>query len=155
MDTISLQQLKTAARNATKGKWCFAKSGSGDSIVKVTVDSAYKSLTRVALCKLPRAKWRGELQTAHDGIFISLANPERVTALIESLEEAQAHVAELEDFNRDASQLIADLTRNLHASMRRTVTAKLPKFDGTEDIAECVSKFIQASAAAGIKWEAE
>jgi hypothetical protein len=46
---------------------------------------------------------------------------------LDELEDSLAYIASLEDFNRDADQLIADLKHNLQTSMQRTVTVKLPE----------------------------
>ncbi|WP_436882813.1 ead/Ea22-like family protein [Enterobacter asburiae] len=160
MDTITLQQLKTAAKNATQGNWCFARLGGGNFVVKVITDAAYKSMTFVSLCKLPRAKWRSELQTAHDAIFISSASPERVIALIESLEESKARIAEQEDFIREQDQLIADLKRNLQTLLQRTVTVRLPEAFYPDGDIECplvveLEDVREMLSAAGIKVEVE
>ncbi|VAP72330.1 Uncharacterised protein [Klebsiella pneumoniae] len=47
--------------------------------------------------------------------------------LIDELEESRSQITKHEDFIREQDQLIAVLKRNLHASMQRTVTVKLPK----------------------------
>lgn len=47
-------------------------------------------------------------------------------SLIDELEDSRAQVGRHEDFIREQDQLIRDLKRNLHASMQRTVTVKLP-----------------------------
>lgn len=48
-------------------------------------------------------------------------------SLIDELEDSRAQVGRHEDFIREQDQLIRDLKHNLHASMQRTVTVKLPK----------------------------
>ncbi|EPB5228419.1 hypothetical protein ACRJZV_004827 [Citrobacter freundii] len=48
-------------------------------------------------------------------------------SLIDELEDSRAQVGRHEDFIREQDQLIRDLKCNLHASMQRTVTVKLPQ----------------------------
>lgn len=57
---------------------------------------------------------------------VDVSDPD-VLALVEEREELRAQVSTQEDFIREQDQLIADLKRNLYASMQRTVTVKLLK----------------------------
>lgn len=60
----------------------------------------------------------------HDVLFVKL---EDIDALVEALKELRAQIDRQEDFIREQDHLIGNLKSNLHASMQRTVTVKLPK----------------------------
>lgn len=74
--------------------------------------------------------------------------------LIDELEESRSQITKHEDFIREQDQLIAVLKHNLHASMQRTVTVKLPQAvsAGGQGYQEQVERILTA---AGIKVEAE
>ncbi|MFA1101212.1 ead/Ea22-like family protein [Klebsiella pneumoniae] len=127
------QSLKAAAEKATQGNWrafqyhdgrCGIGGGHNDEIM---------------VCE------HISKERPHDAMFIALANPANVLALVEALEKAQQRIAELES---------------------RTV--KLPKLKMLEDYLAEVAieerkqilvgvklEFHRALAAAGIKVEAE
>ena len=72
-------------------------------------------------------------------------------SLIDELEDSRAQVVRHEDFIREQDQLIRDLKRNLHASMQRTVTVKLPYLPDDCDRTEAHFKYQAALTAAGIQ----
>lgn len=132
------QSLKAAAEKATQGNWrafqyhdgrCGIGGGHNDEIM---------------VCE------HISKERPHDAMFIAMANPANVLALVEALEKAQQRIAELES---------------------RTVTFKLPSTPEPsafapwvakafyqfhkDTVKSCVAVFSDACRAAGIKWEAE
>lgn len=77
-------------------------------------------------------------------------------SLIDELEDSRAQVGRHEDFIREQDRLIRDLKHNLHASMQRTVTVKLPDSfypDGDIELPLVMNEYqvIEALVAAGCK----
>lgn len=114
------QSLKAAAGKATPGNWrafqyhdgrCGVGGGNHDEIM---------------VCEHISKK------RPHDALFIAMANPTNVTALVEALEKAQQRIADLES---------------------RTV--KIPYLPDDCDRIEAHFKYQVAINAAGIKVEAE
>lgn len=132
------QSLKAAAEKATQGNWrafqyhdgrCGIGGGHNDEIM---------------VCE------HISKERPHDAMFIAMANPANVLALVEALEKAQQRIAELES---------------------RTVTFKLPSTPEPsafapwvakafyqfhkDTVKSCVAVFSDACRAAGIKVEVE
>ena len=130
------QILKAAAKKATPGNWrafqyhdgrCGVGGGNHDEIM---------------VCEHISKK------RPHDALFIALANPANILALVEALEKAQETLA----FQQ------GEIKALLSSLESRTVTVKLPnqtEFDDPLSAYEAFEKCKDALAAAGIKVEAE
>ncbi|EWF53087.1 hypothetical protein L393_00850 [Klebsiella pneumoniae MGH 47] len=151
------QSLKAAAEKATQGNWrafqyhdgrCGIGGGHNDEIM---------------VCE------HISKERPHDAMFIALANPANVLALVEALEKAQQHIARQEQIllNQDESLSICrgELeAAHQHIAELESRTVKLPDLrqivsgdryvwsDGVYNYSQDVKV---ALAAAGIKVEAE
>ncbi|HBS2788798.1 TPA: ead/Ea22-like family protein [Klebsiella pneumoniae] len=160
------QSLKAAAEKATQGNWRVFQYHDG----RCGIGGGHHD--EIMVCE------HISKERPHDAMFIALANPANVLALVEALEKAQQqttesenrvrkqnrHICELFDDNTALRQRIAELES-------RTVTFKLPftpepsafapwaakafyQFH-KDTVKSCVAVFSDACAAAGIKVEAE
>lgn len=122
-DELALK-LKAAALNATPGKWSYARSGF-NSIVQAPVNMARGGASRVMVCALKRAGWRGELATAIDAAFIAEANPENILALLAERDADKKRIAELEahvDANADLeTEIVSALVGSGHLDPNTTL----------------------------------
>ncbi|HDT5898429.1 TPA: ead/Ea22-like family protein [Raoultella ornithinolytica] len=127
------QSLKAAAEKATTGNWRAFQYHDG----RCGIGGGHHD--EIMVCE------HISKERPHDAMFIALANPANVLALVEALEKAQQRIAELES---------------------RTVTVKLPKLYGLDFCDRIVpdsrngflfysEQIMDALTAAGIKWEAE
>ena len=123
------QSLKAAAEKATQGNWRAFKYHDG----RCGIGGGHHD--EIMVCE------HISKERPHDAMFIALANPANVLALVEALEKAQQRIAELES---------------------RTVTVKLPDYRNTykSPLADEVEHQVRLalelfSSAAGIKVEAE
>ncbi|WP_400237711.1 ead/Ea22-like family protein [Klebsiella michiganensis] len=160
------QSLKAAAEKATQGNWrafqyhdgrCGIGGGHNDEIM---------------VCE------HISKERPHDAMFIAMANPANILALVEALEKAQRANAAQDDHINQQQDRIEQLEKgNQYAGKRiaelesRTVTFKLPftpepsafapwvakafyQFH-KDTVKSCVAVFSDACATAGIKVEAE
>ncbi|OKN53019.1 ead/Ea22-like family protein [Klebsiella pneumoniae] len=160
------KSLKAAAEKATQGNWRAFQYHDG----RCGIGGGHHD--EIMVCE------HISKERPHDAMFIALANPANVLALVDALEKAQQqttesenrvrkqnrHICELFDDNTALCQRIAELES-------RTVTFKLPftpepsafapwaakafyQFH-KDTVKSCVAVFSDACAAAGIKVEAE
>lgn len=90
------QRMKAAAEKATPGRWEYYP---GNTSIEYNVDSMDEdqgSIVYVDSGDFTQA------QTDRNGVFIALANPANILALVEALEKAQLSIAKLE---REQEQL--------------------------------------------------
>ncbi|VGC40406.1 ead/Ea22-like family protein [Klebsiella pneumoniae] len=148
------QSLKAAAEKATQGNWrafqyhdgrCGIGGGHNDEIM---------------VCE------HISKERPHDAMFIAMANPANVLALVEALEKAQAQSSKWLEAYHKAVSIGARYEERIAELESRTV--KLPKLKMLEDYLAEVAieerkqilvgvklEFHRALAAAGIKVEAE
>ncbi|MFV5219879.1 ead/Ea22-like family protein [Klebsiella pneumoniae] len=162
------QSLKAAAEKATQGNWRAFQYHDG----RCGIGGGHNA--EIMVCE------HISKERPHDAMFIALANPANVLALVEALEKAQQKIDELE--NDEVRQLLANAEHqlymaelaknNLRASRKaqfrkrkaaeqriaelesRTVTVKLPQAvsAGGQGYQEQVERILTA---AGIKVETE
>ena len=147
------QRMKAAAEKATKGPWVtFDDDWSDDEDVVVTNEARDNDcVPPIAVIKCGGSESDDDspycAEQRANAVFIALANPANVRALVEALEKAQQQITQLES---------------------RTVTVKMPKLKMLEDYLAEVAieerkqilvgvklEFHRECAAAGIKVEAE
>lgn len=155
------QSLKAAAEKATQGNWrafqyhdgrCGIGGGHNDEIM---------------VCE------HISKERPHDAMFIALANPANVLALVEALEKAQQRIAELEDYAEAEAAGADKVAENAVYWMKRckeleSRTVNLVDCDfgavqhmsgGSTDychgFVDGTQNAIRAISAAGIKVEAE
>ncbi|HHL0165520.1 TPA: ead/Ea22-like family protein [Klebsiella pneumoniae] len=122
------QRLKAAAEKATQGNWRAFQYHDG----RCGIGGGHNA--EIMVCE------HISKERPHDAMFIALANPANVLALVEALEKAQQRIAELE------SRTVKLPHRNLGHD-KLFLLCPFPYYD-----AEDMEK---ALAAAGIKVEAE
>ncbi|EPG3385144.1 ead/Ea22-like family protein [Klebsiella oxytoca] len=138
------QSLKAAAEKATQGNWRAFQYHDG----RCGIGGGHHD--EIMVCE------HISKERPHDAMFIALANPANVLALVEALEKAQETIA----FQQ------GEIKALLSSLESRTV--KLPKRKMLEDYLAEVAieerkqilvgvklEFHRACVAAGIKWEAE
>ncbi|HCM5202383.1 TPA: ead/Ea22-like family protein [Klebsiella quasipneumoniae subsp. similipneumoniae] len=172
------QRMKAAAEKATPGRWEYYP---GNTSIEYNVDSMDEdqgSIVYVDSGDFTQA------QTDRNGVFIALANPANILALVEALEKAQQRIGRLEKKLTDHKRMNQEMAKAMLtpndsdaagmeiAALRQRIaelesrTVKLPKRhsmllreDFNDDYhTEMAYKAdeVQASlAAAGIKVEAE
>ncbi|WP_242630653.1 ead/Ea22-like family protein [Klebsiella pneumoniae] len=160
------QSLKAAAEKATQGNWrafqyhdgrCGIGGGHNDEIM---------------VCE------HISKERPHDAMFIALANPANVLALVEALERSQQRIVELDRKNCELDSLTqrwaverAENADRIAELESRAVTFKLPSTPEPsafapwvakafyqfhkDTVKSCVAVFSDACLAAGVKWEAE
>ncbi|EMR7475821.1 ead/Ea22-like family protein [Klebsiella pneumoniae] len=122
------QSLKAAAEKATQGDWRAFQYHDG----RCGIGGGHNA--EIMVCE------HISKERPHDAMFIAMANPANVLALVEALEKAQKRIAELE------SRTVKMPHRNL-GHPKLFLLCPFPYYD-----AEDMEK---ALAAAGIKVEAE
>ncbi|EQA3038622.1 ead/Ea22-like family protein [Klebsiella pneumoniae] len=130
------QRLKAAAEKATQGNWRAFQYHDG----RCGIGGGHNA--EIMVCE------HISKERPHDAMFIALANPANVLALVEALEKAQETIA----FQQ------GEIKALLSSLESRTVTVKLPnqtEFDDPLSAYEAIEKCKDALAAAGIKVEAE
>lgn len=123
------QSLKAAAEKATQGNWRAFQYHDG----RCGIGGGHNA--EIMVCE------HISKERPHDAMFIALANPANVLALVEALEKAQQHIAELES----RTVKLPDLRQSVSGD--RYVWS-----DGVYNYSQDVK---EALAAAGIKVEAE
>lgn len=166
------QSLKAAAEKATQGNWRAFQYHDG----RCGIGGGHNA--EIMVCE------HISKERPHDAMFIALANPANVLALVEALEKAQQRIASqreyyegvIADGGKRIAELDAVLEREWEISRRlmsriaelESRTVKLPKLKMLEDyLAEVATEerkqilvgvkleFHRALAAAGIKVEAD
>ncbi|MFW7621478.1 MULTISPECIES: ead/Ea22-like family protein [Klebsiella pneumoniae complex] len=154
------QSLKAAAEKATQGNWRAFKYHDG----RCGIGGGHND--EIMVCE------HISKERPHDAMFIALANPANVLALVEALEKAQQRIAELDIKNCELDSLTqrwaverAENADRIAELESRTVTVKLPEPPGPMSVgartvyfgivADVVSAFQYGLTAAGIKVEVE
>ncbi|HHP5654546.1 TPA: ead/Ea22-like family protein [Klebsiella quasipneumoniae] len=123
------QSLKAAAEKATQGNWRAFQYHDG----RCGIGGGHHD--EIMVCE------HISKERPHDAMFIALANPANVLALVEALEKAQQRNGELETYSKTAIEFreaARDENRHLKLELEiaekriaelesRTVTVKLPK----------------------------
>lgn len=150
------QSMKAAAEKATPGNWRAFKYQDGHC----GIGGGHHD--EIMVCE------HISKERPHDAMFIALANPANVLALVDALEKAQSKIIELQQgYEIDPrTHEIIDLQERIAELESRTV--KLPKLKMLEDYLAEVAieerkqilvgvklEFHRACVAAGIKVEAE
>ncbi|HBT4764597.1 TPA: ead/Ea22-like family protein [Klebsiella pneumoniae] len=136
------QSLKAAAEKATQGNWRAFQYHDG----RCGIGGGHNA--EIMVCE------HISKERPHDAMFIALANPANVLALVEALEKAQQRITQMES---------RTVTVKLPLPRRKTADDYVDDTFEPCDLAavynacrlECEVKFKNALAAAGIKVEAE
>lgn len=144
------QSLKAAAEKATQGDWRAFQYHDG----RCGIGGGHN--TEIMVCE------HISKERPHDAMFIALANPANVLALVEALEKAQT---ERDEFRRrfnlersileDADKDLEELRQRIADLKSRTVKLPAPEQWDICQILLCKKKVIAAINAAGIKVEVE
>ena len=160
------QRLKAAAEKATQGNWRAFQYHDG----RCGIGGGHNA--EIMVCE------HISKERPHDAMFIALANPANVLALVEALEKAQQqttesenrvrkqnrHICELFDDNTALRQRIAELeSRTVNVKLPTTIeptafspwVAKAFYQFHKDTVKSCFAVFSDACAAAGIKVEDE
>ncbi|HBU3989886.1 Ead domain protein [Klebsiella pneumoniae] len=134
------QSLKAAAEKATQGNWrafqyhdgrCGVGGGNHDEIM---------------VCE------HISKERPHDAMFIAMANPANVLALVEALEKAQQRIDSQREYYEG---VIADGGKRIADLESRTVKLPEPEQWDITQVLLCKKKVVAAIRAAGIKVEVE
>lgn len=134
------QSLKAAAEKATQGNWrafqyhdgrCGVGGGNHDEIM---------------VCE------HISKERPHDAMFIAMANPANVLALVEALEKAQQRIDSQREYYEG---VIADGGKRIADLESRTVKLPEPEQWDITQVLLCKKKVVAAIRAAGIKVEDE
>ncbi|EPO5433774.1 ead/Ea22-like family protein [Klebsiella pneumoniae] len=144
------QSLKAAAEKATQGDWRAFQYHDG----RCGIGGGHNA--EIMVCE------HISKERPHDAMFIAMANPANVLALVEALEKAQQQMTESENRVRKQNRHICELFDDNTALRQRIAelesrTVKLPEpeqWDITQ-VLLCKKKVVAAIRAAGIKVEAE
>ncbi|MBZ1811557.1 ead/Ea22-like family protein [Klebsiella pneumoniae] len=144
------QRMKTAAEKATPGNWRAFQYHDG----RCGIGGGHNA--EIMVCE------HISKERPHDAMFIAMANPANVLALVEALEKAQQQMTESENRVRKQNRHICELFDDNTALRQRIAelesrTVKLPEpeqWDITQ-VLLCKKKVVAAIRAAGIKVEAE
>ena len=144
------QSLKAAAEKATQGNWRAFQYHDG----RCGIGGGHNA--EIMVCE------HISKERPHDAMFIAMANPANVLALVEALEKAQQQMTESENRVRKQNRHICELFDDNTALRQRIAelesrTVKLPEpeqWDITQ-VLLCKKKVVAAIRAAGIKVEAE
>ncbi|MFK5107543.1 ead/Ea22-like family protein [Klebsiella pneumoniae] len=154
------QSLKAAAEKATQGNWRAFQYHDG----RCGIGGGHHD--EIMVCE------HISKERPHDAMFIALANPANVLALVEALEKAQAeNTAGVAGMAESYETTISMLRSRIAELESRTVNVKLPTtIEPTafspwvakafyqfhkDTVKSCFAVFSDACAAAGIKVEAE
>ena len=149
------QSLKAAAEKATQGDWRAFQYHDG----RCGIGGGHNA--EIMVCE------HISKERQHDAMFIDLANPVNVLALVEALEKAQAENTAGVAGMAESYETIISMFRSRIAELESR-TVKLPKLKMLEDYLAEVAieerkqilvgvklEFHRALTSAGIKWEAE
>lgn len=154
------QRLKAAAENATQGNWRAFQYHDG----RCGIGGGHNA--EIMVCE------HISKERPHDAMFIALANPANILALVEALEKAQAeNTAGVAGMAESYETTISMLRSRIAELESRTVTFKLPSTPEPsafapwvakafyqfhkDTVKSCVAVFSDACRAAGIKVEVE
>ncbi|HHS7705882.1 TPA: ead/Ea22-like family protein [Klebsiella pneumoniae] len=148
------QSLKAAAEKATQGNWRAFQYHDG----RCGIGGGHHD--EIMVCELISK------ERPHDAMFIALANPANVLALVEALEKAQQRIAELEEAEQKlcAANVTLDARAELAERQRiaelesRTVSVKLLtpevrnalKAEGLADVLKDAAEYAPLTAG---QWE--
>ncbi|VGD69662.1 ead/Ea22-like family protein [Klebsiella pneumoniae] len=144
------QSLKVAAEKATQGNWRAFQYHDG----RCGIGGGHHD--EIMVCE------HISKERPHDAMFIALANPANVLALVEALEKAQQRIAELEEAEQKlcAANVTLDARAELAERQLQSSTVRLPKEHSATEFLFPVAVYsaqelTAALAAQGIKVEAE
>ncbi|HIB5012316.1 ead/Ea22-like family protein [Klebsiella pneumoniae] len=144
------QSLKAAAEKATQGNWRAFQYHDG----RCGIGGGHHD--EIMVCE------HISKERPHDAMFIALANPANVLALVEALEKAQQRIAELEEAEQKlcAANVTLDARAELAERQLQSSTVRLPKEHSATEFLFPVAVYsaqelTAALAAQGIKVEAE
>ncbi|HDU3742910.1 TPA: ead/Ea22-like family protein [Klebsiella pneumoniae subsp. pneumoniae] len=134
------QSLKAAAEKATQGNWRAFKYHDG----RCGIGGGHNA--EIMVCE------HISKERPHDAMFIALANPTNILALVEALEKAQQRIASQREYY---DGVIADGGKRIAELESRTVKLPEPERWDITQVLLCKKKVVAAIRAAGIKVEAE
>ncbi|EMR2276367.1 ead/Ea22-like family protein [Klebsiella pneumoniae] len=141
--TALAQSLKAAAEKATQGNWrafqyhdgrCGIGGGHNDEIM---------------VCE------HISKERPHDAMFIAMANPANILALVEALENSESRLHEVAVACATAEQALEKAQQRIADLESRTVKLPEPEQWDITQVLLCKKKVVAAIHAAGIKVEAE
>ena len=127
------QSLKAAAEKATQGNWRAFQYHDG----RCGIGGGHHD--EIMVCE------HISKERPHDAMFIALANPANVLALVEALEKAQQRIDSQREYYEG---VIADGGKRIAELESRTVTVKLPD-DAEHDIMAPVAAYLSEK----FKWD--
>lgn len=104
------QVMKAAALKATPGKYCFSRSGRAVNICAL-VKSERGNWQLVSMARLPVSMWRNDAQMEADAHFMSVASPDHVLKLVDTIEAREAHIARLEAVISELRTLVQEVKK--------------------------------------------
>ncbi|HDU2881089.1 TPA: ead/Ea22-like family protein [Klebsiella pneumoniae] len=132
------QSLKAAAENATQGNWRAFQYHDG----RCGIGGGHNA--EIMVCE------HISKERPHDAMFIALANPANVLALVDALEKAQQRIAKLE-----SRTVNVKLPTTIEPAAFSPWVAKAFYQLHKDTVKSCFAVFSDACAAAGIKVEAK
>ncbi len=132
------QRLKAAAEKATQGNWRAFQYHDG----RCGIGGGHNA--EIMVCE------HISKERPHDAMFIALASPANVLALVEALEKAQQRIAKLE-----SRTVNVKLPTTIEPTAFSPWVAKAFYQFHKDTVKSCFAVFSDACAAAGIKVEAE
>ncbi|EPX2824428.1 ead/Ea22-like family protein [Klebsiella quasipneumoniae] len=134
------QSLKAAAEKATQGGWRAFQYHDG----RCGIGGGHNA--EIMVCE------HISKERPHDAMFIAMANPANVLALVEALEKAQQRIDSQREYYEG---VIADGGKRIADLESRTVKLPEPEQWDITQVLLCKKKVVAAIRAAGIKVEAE
>ncbi|NHR69092.1 ead/Ea22-like family protein [Klebsiella pneumoniae] len=134
------QILKAAAEKATQGNWRAFQYHDG----RCGIGGGHNA--EIMVCE------HISKERPHDAMFIAMANPANVLALVEALEKAQQRIDSQREYYEG---VIADGGKRIADLESRTVKLPEPEQWDITQVLLCKKKVVAAIRAAGIKVEAE
>ncbi|AUD16651.1 TPA: ead/Ea22-like family protein [Klebsiella pneumoniae] len=134
------QSLKAAAEKATQGNWRAFQYHDG----RCGIGGGHNA--EIMVCE------HISKERPHDAMFIAMANPANVLALVEALEKAQQRIDSQREYYEG---VIADGGKRIADLESRTVKLPEPEQWDITQVLLCKKKVVAAIRAAGIKVEAE
>lgn len=134
------QSLKAAAEKATQGNWRAFQYHDG----RCGIGGGHNA--EIMVCE------HISKERPHDAMFIAMANPANVLALVEALEKAQQRIDSQREYYEG---VIADGGKRIADLESRTVKLPEPEQWDITQVLLCKKKVVAAIRAAGIKVEAK
>ncbi|HEN4916852.1 TPA: ead/Ea22-like family protein [Klebsiella pneumoniae] len=106
------QSLKAAAEKATQGNWRAFQYHDG----RCGIGGGHHD--EIMVCE------HISKERPHDAMFIALANPANILALVEALEKAQRYIEELREWNAGLAQESFERQQRIAELESRTVTVE-------------------------------